>query len=80
MTDIQNVNEELQQEALTEDTNVAETVAETTAPILEEEVAEVAGNEADTDESKKFTSLATKQEVIDRLKAIAEGEEPISRL
>ena len=80
MTDIQNVNEELQQEALTEDNNVAETVAETTAPILEEEVAEVAGNEADTDESKKFTSLATKQEVIDRLKAIAEGEEPISRL
>lgn len=80
MTDIQNVNEELQQEALTEDTNVAETVAETTAPIFEEEVAEVAGNEADTDESKKFTSLATKQEVIDRLKAIAEGEEPISRL
>lgn len=80
MTDIQNVNEELQQEALTEDTNVAETVAETTAPIFEEEVAEVAGNEADTDENKKFTSLATKQEVIDRLKAIAEGEEPISRL
>ena len=80
MTDIQNVNEELQQEALTEDTNVAETVAETTAPIFEEEAAEVAGNEADTDENKKFTSLATKQEVIDRLKAIAEGEEPISRL
>ena len=80
MTDIQNVNEELRQEALTEDTNVAETVAETTAPIFEEEVAEVAGNEADTDENKKFTSLATKQEVIDRLKAIAEGEEPISRL
>ena len=80
MTDIQNVNEELQQEALTEDTNVAETVAETTAPIFEEEAAEVAGNEADTDETKKFTSLATKQEVIDRLKAIAEGEEPISRL
>lgn len=80
MTDIQNVNEELRQEALTEDTNVAETVAETTAPIFEEEAAEVAGNEADTDENKKFTSLATKQEVIDRLKAIAEGEEPISRL
>lgn len=80
MTDIQNVNEELQQEALTEDTNVAETVLETTAPVLEEEVAEVADNEADTDESKKFTPLATKQEVIDRLKAIAEGEEPISRL
>ena len=80
MTDIQNVNEELQQEALTEDTNVAETVAETTAPIFEEEAVEVAGNEADTDENKKFTSLATKQEVIDRLKAIAEGEEPISRL
>lgn len=80
MTDIQNVNEELQQEALTEDTNVAETVAETTAPIFEDEAAEVAGNEADTDENKKFTSLATKQEVIDRLKAIAEGEEPISRL
>ena len=80
MTDIQNVNEELQQEALTEDTNVAETVAETTAPIFEEEAAEVAGNEADTDENKKFTSLATKQEVIDRLKAIAEGEESISRL
>lgn len=80
MTDIQNVNEVLQQEALTEDTNVAETVAETTAPIFEEEAAEVAGNEADTDENKKFTSLATKQEVIDRLKAIAEGEEPISRL
>ena len=37
MTDIQNVNEELQQEALTEDTNVAETVLETTAPVLEEE-------------------------------------------
>jgi hypothetical protein len=80
MTDIQNVNEELQQEALTEDTNVAETVAETTEPIFEEEAAEVADNEADTDENKKFTSLATKQEVIDRLKAIAEGEEPISRL
>jgi hypothetical protein len=80
MTDIQNVNEELRQEALTEDTNVAETVAETTAPIFEEEAAEVAGNEADTDENKKFTSLATKQEVIDRLKAIAEGEEPISRI
>ena len=80
MTDIQNVNEELQQEALTEDANVAETVLETTAPVLEEEVAEVADNEADTDESKKFTPLATKQEVIDRLKAIAEGEEPISRL
>lgn len=80
MTDIQNVNEELSTEALTEDTNVAETVAETTAPVLEEEVVEAADNEADTDESKKFTSFATKQEIIDRLKAIAEGEESISRV
>ena len=80
MTDIQNVNEELVNEALTEDTNVTEFVEEATAPVQEDEAAEVSGNEADTDENKKFTPFATKQEIVERLKAIAEGDEAISRL
>ena len=80
MTDIQNVNEELVNEALTEDTNVTEFVEEATAPVQEDEAAEPSDNEADTDENKKFTPFATKQEIIERLKAIAEGDEAISRL
>lgn len=96
MTDIQNVNEELQKEPLTESTNVAEPAEETNVAIQEEsaneevatteevvsaeEVTEEATEvEADTEEIKKFTPLATKQEIIDRLKAIAESEDEISR-
>ena len=96
MTDIQNVNEELQKEPLTESTNVAEPAEETNVAIQEERVNEEVATteevvsaeevteeatevEADTEEIKKFTPLATKQEIIDRLKAIAESDDEISR-
>lgn len=79
MTDIQNANEELQKEVLAEETNVAETAEQTAAPVAEEAI-EPAEVEVDTDENKKFIPLGSKQEIIARLKAIAEGEEQISRL
>ncbi|MBQ8737818.1 MAG: DUF349 domain-containing protein [Bacteroidaceae bacterium] len=81
MTDIQNANEELQQEALAENSVVAEPTEETNETaaevVAETEEAEV---KADMDENKKNTaSYQNKEEIIERLKQIAENNEEITR-
>ncbi len=77
MTEIQNVNEELENKTLTEDTTIVAEPAEEVASVTEEtETVEV---KVDTDENKTFIPLQSKQEIIDRLKAINESDEEISR-
>ncbi len=77
MTEIQNVNEELENKPLAEDTTIVAEPTEEAAPVIEEtETVEV---KVDTDETKKFIPLQSKQEIIDRLKIINESEEEISR-
>lgn len=86
MTDIQNANEEVQNEPLAEDLNGAEPTVETAAESVnsEEKDAETQTQEeevtADTEESKKtYPPLQTKEEIIERLKQLAESEEDVSR-
>ncbi len=77
MTDIQNVNEELKDKALTEETTIVAEPTEEVAPVIEDTTdVEV---KADTDENRKIIPLQSKQEIIERLKAICESEEEISR-
>ncbi len=77
MTDIQNVNEELKDKALTEETTIVAEPTEEVAPVTEDTTdVEV---KVDTDENRKFIPLQSKQEIIERLKAISESEEEISR-
>ncbi len=77
MTEIQNVNEELENKPLAEDTTIVAEPAEVAASVTEE--ADAVEVKVDTDENKTFTPLQSKQEIIDRLKAINESDEEISR-
>ena len=62
MTDIQNVNEELQKEPLTESTNVAEPAEETNVAIQEESANEEVATTEEVVSAEEVTEEATEVE------------------